>query len=60
MLPARVEARAAAADLGAVDQRFEHAVEVVVPFGQLLAGDRARDGVAEQAYAQLYFVAFGE
>jgi hypothetical protein len=35
-------------------------VEVVVPVGQLLACDRARDGVAEQEYAQLYFVAFGK
>jgi hypothetical protein len=55
-----VQAGAATADLGAADQRLDHAVEVVVAVGQLLAGDRARDGVAQEEHAQLYFGSFGE
>ena len=60
MKSAAVQAGAPAANLGAVQQSFEHAVEVVVAFGQLLASDGARDGVTEQEQAQFHVLAFGQ
>lgn len=55
-----VEARAAAADLRGVEQPFQQAVEVVVALGQLLAGDGAGDGVAEEKHAQFDIVALAQ
>jgi hypothetical protein len=49
---ASLEARPAAANVGAVQEALNHAVEVMVAVGQLLAGDRAGDGIAEQEDAK--------
>lgn len=50
---AGVEAGAAACDVGVMKDAFEHAVEVVVPVGELLSGHRAGDGVSEQEDANV-------
>ena len=58
---AGVHAGAAQADDGAVSGGGgEHAVEVVVAVGELLAGDGAADGIAEAEDADFDLVAFGE
>jgi hypothetical protein len=54
------EACAAAADLRAVQDPFEHAVQVVVAFGELPAGDGTSGGVAEQEHAEFDVVAFAQ
>jgi hypothetical protein len=41
-----------------MQQALEHAVEVVVAVGQLLAGESASDGVAEQKHSHLDLVTF--
>jgi hypothetical protein len=58
---ARVHAAAAERDLGAAaDCGSDHAFEVVVAVGGLLAGERAGDGVGEQEDPHFFALAFGE
>jgi hypothetical protein len=43
-----------------MQESLDHAVEVIVAVGQLLAGDRASDRITEQEDAQLGAVPFAQ